>query len=63
MKCGRCRAEINGNKCSSMTLKPQYPHDVWDYRWMLLCEQCSAGLVQWLARGDPIQARINKEEA
>ena len=42
MKCGRCRAEINGNKCSAMTLKPQYTHDVWDYRWMLLCEQCRA---------------------
>ena len=38
MKCGRCRAEINGNKCR-------------------------AGLVQWLASGDPIQERINKEEA
>ena len=24
MKCGRCGAEINGNKCSAMTLKPQY---------------------------------------
>ena len=57
MKCGRCGAEINGNKCSAMSLTPQYPHSVWENRWMLLCEKCSAGLVQWLASGDPIQAR------
>jgi len=63
MICGRCRAEIKGNKCSAMALKPQHPHSVWEDRWMLLCEKCSAGLVQWLASGDPIQARINQEEA
>ena len=63
MKCGRCGAEINGNKCSAMSLTPQYPRSVWAHRLMLLCEKCSAGLVQWLASGDPIQARINQEEA
>ena len=63
MKCGRCGDEINGNKCSAMTLKPQYTNNVLAHRWMLLCEKCSAGLVQWLASGDPIQARINQEEA
>lgn len=62
MKCGRCGAEIVGNKCSAMTLKAQHPRSVWVDRWMLLCEKCSAGLVQWLASGDPIQAKINQEE-
>lgn len=63
MKCGRCGAEINGNKCSEMELTPKPHHDIVKYRWTLLCEKCSAGLVQWLASGDPIQARINQEEA
>ena len=63
MKCGRCRSEIVGNHCSAMTLKPQNGRDVCTDRRMLLCEKCSAGLVQWLASGDPIQARINQEEA
>lgn len=62
MKCGRCGAEIIGNKCSAMSLKPQNGRDVWADRWMLLCEKFSAGLVQCLASGDPIQARINQEE-
>lgn len=62
MKCGRCGAEIKGNKCSTMTLTPQHPRSKWEDRRVLLCEKCSAGLVQWLSSGDPIQARINQEE-
>ena len=63
MKCGRCGADIKDYKYTGMELTPKSNNDIVEYRWMLLCEKCSAGLVQWLASGDPIQARINQEEA
>ena len=62
MKCGRCQATIEGNKCSAMSLKSQHPRSPWFDRWMLLCEKCSAGLVEWLAHGNYIQKKIDEEE-
>ena len=61
-KCDRCGSNIKDNKYSEMELTPKSHPRIGEYRWMLLCEKCSAWLVQWLASGDPIQARINKEE-
>lgn len=61
-KCDRCGSNIKDNKYSEMELTPKAHHGIGGYRWMLLCEKCSAGLVQWLSSGDPVQARINQEE-
>lgn len=62
MKCGRCQATIVCNKCAVMNMKPQNDMDPWANQFYILCEKCSAGLLEWLAKGNYIQRIINEEE-
>lgn len=61
MKCGRCGFEIKESESESLISFTNIIRA--NTRTAPLCEKCSLAFLEWFANGNPIQRKINQEEA